>query len=91
MDNVQIPYTLRDVNTFLDVLPSDLLPHSVMGTSTVIVNVEPHTEGGSYWLAVHLQPKSSSAYYFASYAIVPLLPSIQAFIKSNCTTLDYNI
>jgi len=41
-------------------------------------------------LAVQLRPKSSSAYYFDSYGIVPLVPNIQAFIKRNCRTWDYN-
>jgi len=85
MDTVQIVCTLREV-----VFTSDLLPESIKQTSTVIVIADPHTEGGSHWLALHFQPKSSSAYYFDSYGIVPLVPSIQAFIKRNCTTWDYN-
>ena len=91
MDTVQILCTLCDVSSFLDVFPSDLLPQSIAQTSTtVIVNADPHTEGGSHWLAVHFRLKSSSAYYFDSCGIVPLVPSIQAFIKCNCTTWDYN-
>ena len=82
--------TLRDISSFFDVLPSDLLPHSITRTSTVIVNADIHTEGGSHSLIVHFRPKSSSAYNFDSNGIVPLVPSIQAIIKRNCTTWDYN-
>ena len=35
-------------------------------------------------------PKPSSAYYFESYGILPLVPDIEAFIRSNCTVWDYN-
>ena len=91
MDTVQILCTLRDVTSFLDVFPSDLLPQSNARTyNTVIVNADPRTEIGSYWLAVHFRPKSSNAYYFDSNGILPLVPNIQAFIKRNCTTWDYN-
>jgi len=90
MDTVQILCTLRNVNSFLDVYASDLLPRSITKTCTVIVNADPHKEGGSHWLAVHFRPKSSSAYYFDSYGIVPFVPAILAFIKRNCTSLDRN-
>jgi len=73
-----------------DDFPSYLLPQSITRTSTVIVNADPHTEGGSNWLALHFLPKSSSAYYFDTCGIVPLVPSIQAFIKRNCRTWNYN-
>jgi len=82
---------LRDVSSFFDVFPSDLLPHSVArNASTFIVNADPHTEGISHWLAVHFRPKSSRAYYFDSYGILPLLPSFQAFIKRNSKAWGYN-
>jgi len=84
MDTVQILCTLRNVNSFLDVYTSDLLPLSVTKTCTAIVNADPHTERGSHWLA-----KSSSAYYFDSYGIVPFVPDILSLIKRNCTTWDY--
>jgi len=90
MDTVQILCTLRDVGSFLDVFPSNLLSHSITRTSTVIINADPHKVGGSHWLAVHFRSKYSSAYYFDPYGIVPLVPSIWAFIKRNCTTWDYN-
>jgi len=56
MDFVQILCTLRDVSSFLDVLPSDLLPQSIAHTSTVIINA--HIERDSHLLAVHIRPKS---------------------------------
>ena len=67
-----------------------MLPRSVKRLGTVIINADPHTEKGSHWLAEHLRPKSSCAYYFVSYGTVPLVPAIQAFIKSNCNTWDHN-
>jgi len=85
MGTVQILSTLRDVSSFLDVFPSDLLPQSGAQTCTFILNADTHKERGSHWLAVHDRPKSSSAYYLDSYGIIPLLNGIKAFIKRNCT------
>jgi hypothetical protein len=92
MDTWQILCTLRDVTSFLDAFPSDLLPssRSILKLCTLIVNADPHTEGCSHWLAIRLTPPSSSAYYFDSYGIIPLVPSFQAFLKHNCTTWEYN-
>jgi len=92
MDTLQILCTLRDVTSFLDVFPSDLLPssRSILKPCTLIVNADPHTEGVSHWLAIRLTPRSSSGYYFDSYGIIPLVTSIQAFLKRNCTTWEYN-
>jgi len=61
-----------------------------MKPCTLIVNAHPNTEGISHWLAIRLTPRSSSAYYFDSYGIIPFVPSIQAFLKHNCTTWEYN-
>jgi len=91
MDAVQIPCTLRDVRSFIDVFPFDLLPFSIALNCTIIINADPHTQGGSNWLAVHFRPKSWSAYYFDSYGIILLVPDIQEFIKSNCMTWDHNM
>jgi hypothetical protein len=90
MDTVQILCTLRDVGSFLDVFPSDRLPQSITRTCTLIVNADPNTERGSHWLAIRFLPKSASAYYFDSYGLAPLVPSILAFIRRNCATWDYN-
>ena len=90
MDTLQILCTLRNVNSFLDVYASDILPRSITKTCTSIVNADPHTEGGSHWLAVHFRPKSLYAYYFDSYGIVPFVPDILAFVTRNCTTWDRN-
>ena len=92
MDTLQILCTLREVTSFLDVFPSYLLPSSrpILKTRTLIVNADPHIEGGSHWLAIRLTPCSSSVNYFDSYGIVPLVPSIQAFLHQNCTTREYN-
>ena len=66
MDTTQILCTLRDVNFFFYVFPSDHLPHSVARYRTLIVNADPHSEGGAHWLAIRLTLRSSSAYYFDS-------------------------
>ena len=85
MHTTQILCTLRDEYSFLDVFPSDLLPHSVAKSRTIFVNADPHTERCLHWLVIRLTPLSSSAYYFDSYGIVPLVPSIKAYIRRNCT------
>jgi hypothetical protein len=90
MDTVQILCTLRDVGSFLEVFPSDLLPQSIIRTCTLIVNPDPHTERGSHLLSIRFLPKSASAYYFDFYGLAPLVPSILAFIRRKCTTWDYN-
>ena len=91
MDTRQIMCCLRYVGSFLDVFPSDLLPeHSIARSGTLIVNTDPHTESGSHWLAIHFQSKSHSSYYFDSYGLPPYIPSIQSFIRRNCSVWDYN-
>ena len=91
MDNFQILCTLRDVNSSLDVFPSDLLPSSrpILKPCTHI-NAGPHKEGCSHRLAIRLTRLSSSAYYFDSYGIISFVPSIQALLRRNCTTWEYN-
>jgi len=66
MDTVQIQHGLQDVNSFLGVYASDLLPLSFVHTGTIIVNTDPHTEKGSHWQAIHFQnPHRSSKVYFS--------------------------
>jgi len=91
MDTVKILCTLRNIKSFLGVYPSNLLPHSITQSDTVIINVDPHTEKGSHWLAIHFEPKASSAYYFDSYGISTLVPAIQVFLRHNCTVWVYNM
>jgi len=69
MDTVHILCTLREVCSFLDLFPSDLLPKLITQIPTVIVNADPHTEGCSHSLAVYFRPKSTSAYYFDLYGL----------------------
>ena len=91
MDTRQIMCCLRYVGSFLGVFPSDLLPgHSIARSGTLIVNTDPHTESGSHWLTIHFQSKSHSSYYFDSYGLPPYIPSIQSFIRRNCSVWDYN-
>jgi hypothetical protein len=91
MDTVHILCTLRSVKSFLGVFPSDLLPpHTIKRCGTIIINTDPHTESGAQWLALRLDSRSSHPYYFDSYGIPPFLPSIQAFLRRNCTVCVYN-
>jgi len=90
MDTVQILCTLRNVKWFLRVFLSDLLPQSITRSGSIIINTEPHTETGSHWLAIHFKPRSSIAYYFDSYGIFPIIPTIHAFLRRNCNVWDYN-
>jgi len=86
MDSVQILCKLRDVSSFLDVFPSDLLPQSVAQLLLPSSTMPIPTQRRSHWLAVHFRPKASIAYLFGSYGIVSLVP----FMKRNCTTWDSN-
>jgi hypothetical protein len=92
MDTWQILCTLLDVISFLDVFPSDLLPSSrpILKPCTLIVNADPHTVRGTHWLAIRLTPSSSSAYNYDSYGLVPLVPTVQAFLKRHCISWEYN-
>ena len=86
MDTVQILCILRNVKSVLGVFLS-YLPHSNTRYGSVIINDDPQTERGSHWLPIHFEPRSSSAYYFNSNDIIP---TIEAFLKRNCTVFDYN-
>ena len=90
MDTVQILYTPRYVRSFLGVFPSDLLPHPITRSGSIIVNTDPHTEKGSQLLAIHSEPKSSSAFYFDSYGISPNKLAIKYFFTHNCTVWNHN-
>jgi hypothetical protein len=58
MGTVQIICSKRDVRSFLGVFPSDLFPHFIAQTDTVIINADPHTEKVSHWLTVYFRPRS---------------------------------
>jgi len=100
MDTVQIQHALQDVNSFLGVYASDLLPLSIVQTGTIIGNTDPHTEPGLHWQAIHFQNphRSSSGYFSDSYAGYPHTPSILDFmrrhyslaIQQNATPRNYN-
>jgi len=49
MDTVQIQHALQDINFFLRVYASDLLPLSIVQTVTIIVNTDPHSQTGLHW------------------------------------------
>jgi hypothetical protein len=89
MDTVQILCTLRNVESFLGVFPSDILPNSINRSGTVITNADLHTEKGSHGLGIHFESKASSAYHFDSYGVSPIIPAIQAFLRRNCTVWVY--
>ena len=55
MGTIQIQHALQDVNSFLGVYASDLLPLSIVQTGTIIVNTDPHTQPGKHWHAIHFQ------------------------------------
>ena len=90
MDTAQILYTLKDVSLFLGVYPSDVLRTSITRSVTLIVNTDPHTAKGTHWLAIHLQPRSYSGYFFDSYALLPLNPSILTFLRCAFSVWEYN-
>jgi hypothetical protein len=90
MDTAQILCTLKDVPSFLGVYPSDILPPSITRPTTLIVNTDPHTASGTHWLAIHLQPRSYSGYFFDSYGLPPLIPSILTFLRRTCSVWEYN-
>ena len=91
MDTVQIQHALQDVNSFLGVYASDLLPLSIVQTGTIIVNTDPHTESGLLCQAIHFQipHRTSNGYFFDSPAAILLLPptkiSYDAILQSGNT------
>ena len=93
MDTLAIYRTLNDVSTFAGVFPSDLLPtHPLPGLVkyTLIINTNTHTEHGSHWVAIHPNTRSSTGYYFDSYGLFLLVPSIRRFLRQACTLWSYN-
>ena len=87
MDTLQIQHALQDVNSFLGVYASDLLPLSIVQTGTIIVNTDPHTEPGLHWQAIYFQNphRTSNGYFFDSYGRYPFIPSILDFIRRQYT------
>jgi len=92
MDTLQIQHALHDVNSFLGVYASDLLPLSIVQTGTIIVNTDPHTEPGLHWQAIYFQNphRTSNGYFFDSYGRDSFIPSIQDFIRRHCTVWQYS-
>jgi len=80
---------LKDVISFLEFFPFDMLPRSVTQSGMVIINTDPHTDKVSHWLAINFH-QNSHASFFDSYGIVTLVPDIAAFIRRNCNIWDYN-
>ena len=89
MVTAQILCMLKDVPSFLGSFPSYILPPSITRTATLIVNTDPHTASGTHWLAIHLQPRSYSGYFFDSYGLPPLIPSIVTFVRRTCSVWEY--
>jgi hypothetical protein len=93
MDTLQILCTLRDVNSFLGVFPSDLLPHSVTRPGTLIVNADSHAQTGSHWLAISIQPVSYTVFFMDSFGLPPsafVAQEITVFLTRNCAVFDHN-
>jgi len=65
MDTLQIQLTIQDVNSFLGVYASDLLPLLTVQTGTIIVNNDPHTQPGLHWQAIYFQNlhRTSNGYF----------------------------
>jgi len=91
MDTWQILCTLRYLNSFL-CLPLRFI--TIVTTSPETLHTHCQCQSpyrGRFALASHTSyTDSSSAYYFVSYDILPLVASIIAFKRYNCTTWDYN-
>jgi hypothetical protein len=90
MDTAQIICTLRNVDSFLGVFSSDLLPRSITRSGTLIVNTDPHTEKGSHWVAINFQTKSYSVFFFDSFCLFPFVYPIQSLLRRSCTIWDLN-
>jgi hypothetical protein len=71
-------------------LASDLIPHSVIRSGSLIINTDPHTEKGTHWLAIQIQPISYSSFFFDSYGFQPIIPTIQTFLRGNRIVNKYN-
>ena len=89
MDTVQIQHALQGVNSFLGVYASDLLPLSIVQTSTI---TDPHTEPSLHWQVINFQTPhcTSNGYFLDSYGRYPFIPSILDFIRRHCTVWQYN-
>ena len=90
MDTPQILCTLTDVTSFLGGYPSNILPPSITRSATLIVNTDPLIAKRTHWLGIHPQPRSYSGYFFDSYGLPPLIPSILTFLRRTCSVWEYN-
>jgi hypothetical protein len=77
VDTAQIICTLRNVDSFLGVFPSDLIPTSITRSGTLIVNTDSHTEKRSHWLALISKPNHT-----VPSILIPTTSSLM-FITSN--------
>jgi hypothetical protein len=90
MDTVQIICILRNVRSFLGVYPSDLLPYSIKQAGTVIINTDPHTQKSHIGLRFISNPDPPVDIISIHTASPPFIPTIQSFLRRNCTVWDYN-
>jgi hypothetical protein len=93
MDTLENYRALRDVLTFVGVVPSVLMPTNPLPglvNYTLIINTDVHNGPGSHWVTVHLNTRSSTGYYFDSYGLFPLVSAIRHYLRRNCTLWNYN-
>ena len=80
----------KGLPSFLGVYPSDILPPSITRSATLIVKTDPNTAKRTHWLAIYLKPRSYTGYFFDSYGLPPLIPSILTFLRRACSDWEYN-
>lgn len=75
---------------FLGVYPSDLLPKTIQRyPASIVVNLDNHKEEGSHWISIYFDG-NKRAFYFDSFAMGPVVPSIKCFMNNNSLKRTYN-
>lgn len=75
--------TLLPDSTRRGVYASDTIPKGLTRPMALIINTDDHTKPGSHWVCIYCD-KEGKGWYFDSYGVPPLLPSVLESLRRNC-------
>lgn len=83
MDTFTIRKLLKTYKCFKGVYPSDRLPFTSKLPLNIIANTDPADKPGQHWVSLSID-KRGKGYYFDSFGLPPLVPSIRRFLTLKC-------
>lgn len=76
--------------SFLGVFASDQLPDNPPRPSSMVVNLDPHTEQGSHWVGIYFPAAGQDVEYFDSYGKGPSVPDIVSYLHKYAINVHFN-